>query len=160
MRHKANVRHKAIIPMVAMLGALAGCEKASKVVYVLEGPQDVTLVPSASATQVRRGETVVLSLERRIEAKWKQVSLESVGPGQCWVYRPPASVETQAADSVEWEVSPEGAVAFNPDYRMDHTKLATMQRAGTINLRPRTAVKCEPDRVVEGPVLQIEVTSE
>lgn len=154
------MRHKAIVPMLALLGAMAGCEKSSKMVYVLEEPQDVTLVPSASATQVRRGETVVLSLERRIEGKWKQVPLESASPGQCWVYRPPASVEAQAADSVEWEVSPEGAIAFHPEYRMDHTKLATMQRAGTINLRPRTAVKCEPDRVVEGPVLQIEVTSE
>jgi outer membrane protein assembly factor BamE (lipoprotein component of BamABCDE complex) len=149
---------KAIGPMLAMLIAVAGCGKTSKVVYVLEEPQNVTLVPSASATQVRRGETVILSLERRIEGKWKQVPLESVGTGQCWVYRPPTSVEPQAADSVEWEVTPEGAVSFNQDYRMDHTKVATMQRAGTITLKPRTAVKCEPDRVVEGPSLQIEVS--
>ena len=144
--------------LAAAILTVAGCGKTGKMVYVLEAPQDVTLVPSASATQVKRGETVVLSLERRIEGKWKQVPLESVGSGQCWVYRPPASVEPQAADSVEWEVTPENSVAFNQEYRMDHTKLATMQRAGTITLKPRTAVKCEPDRVVEGPSIQIEVS--
>lgn len=127
-------------------------------VYVLEEPQTVTLIPSASATNVRVGDTVVLHLERRVQGKWKAIPLESASPGQCWVYRPPVEVEPEAADSVEWDVLPEGAVAFNREYRMDHTKIATMQVQGTITLTPRTAVKCEPDRVVEGPSIQIEVS--
>ena len=153
------MRPRAIcLVLVGVIISSAGCGKASKTVYVLEGPQDVTLVPTASATQVKLGETVVLSLERRVKGNWKQVPLESVPSGQCWVYRPPASVEPQAADSVEWEVTPENAVSFNQDYRMDHTKVATMRRAGSITLKPRTAVKCEPDRVVEGPSITIEVS--
>jgi hypothetical protein len=82
---------KAIGSLLTMLIAVAGCGKTSKVVYVLEEPQNVTLVPSVSATQVQRGGTVILSLERRIEGRWKQVPLESVAAGQCWVYRPPTS---------------------------------------------------------------------
>jgi hypothetical protein len=127
-------------------------------VYVLQGPQSVTLRPSASATSVQQGATVVLHLERHVQGQWKQVPLQEVRPGQCWVYRPPAQTELEAADSVEWQVVPEGAVSFSREFRMDHTKVATMQVKGTITLRPRTAVKCEPDRVVDGPAIQIEVS--
>lgn len=118
----------------------------------------MTLTASASALSVQQGETVVLRAERRTSGKWKQIPLNEVRPGQCWVYLPPAQLDAAVADGVQWEVVPEGAVAFNPEIRMDHTKVATMKVKGTITLQPLSPVKCEPDRVVEGPSIQIEVS--
>jgi hypothetical protein len=142
----------------ALLGMITGCEQRSNLVYVLEEPQSVTLTASASALSVQRGETVVLRAERSASGKWKQIPLSEVRSGQCWVYMPPAELDIEVADGVHWEVMPEGAVAFNPEYRMDHTKIATMNVKGTITLKPLSPVKCEPDRVVEGPSIQIEVS--
>lgn len=142
----------------ALLGMVAGCGQRASLVYVLEGPQSVTLTASASALSVQQGETVVLRAERRTSGKWKQIPLNEVRPGQCWVYLPPAQLDAAVADGVQWEVVPEGAVAFNPEIRMDHTKVATMKVKGTITLQPLSPVKCEPDRVVEGPSIQIEVS--
>lgn len=118
----------------------------------------MTLTASASAPSVQQGETVVLRAERRASGKWKQIPLNEVRSGQCWVYVPPAELEASVADGVQWQVVPEGAVAFNPEIRMDHTKIATMNVKGTITLTPLSPVICEPDRVVEGPSIQIEVS--
>jgi hypothetical protein len=138
--------------------AFVACGQGGSQVYVLEEPQSVTLIASASATSVKQGDPVVLRVERRTSGKWKLVPLSEVRAGQCWVHRPPASAESEVADSVQWEVSPEEAVAFNAEYRLDHTKIATMNVKGTITLKPLSAVKCEADRVVEGPAIQIEVS--
>jgi hypothetical protein len=107
---------------------------------------------------VQQGETVVLHVERRASGKWKQIPLNEVRSGQCWVYRPPAESEPEVADSVHWAVVPEGGVTLNREYRLDHTKIATMNVKGTITLTPFSTVKCEDDRVVEGPSIQIEVS--
>lgn len=151
-------RTRSVLFMAGVCGVLSGCGKASKTVYVLEEPQTVTLTPSASLSSVQQGADVVLHVERRTRGKWKQTPLEAVGPGQCWVYRPPPEVEAEVADKVEWQVIPEGAVSFNREYRLDHTKIATMRVPGTVTLTPRSAVPCEPDRVVEGPAISIEVS--
>ena len=82
-----------------LLALMAGCEQKAKLVYVLEGPQTVTLIPSASASSVQQGGTVVLSVERRTSGKWKQVPLNEVG-GQCWLHRPPPESEAQVADDL------------------------------------------------------------
>jgi len=142
----------------AMLVVLAGCERKAPMVYVLESPQSVSLVSSASASKAQQGDTVVLHLERRTSGKWKQIPRDEVQRGQCWLYRPPAESEAEVADNVHWEVVPEDAVRFNEEYRLDHTRIATMKVTGRIELTPLSAVPCEADRVVAGPTIAIEVS--
>lgn len=152
------VRSLPILLLAALLWSVAGCEQQSDLVYVLEEPQSVTLTASASTLKVQQGETIVLHVERRTSGKWKQVPLDEVRSGQCWVYRPPVESEPEVADSVQWEVVPENAVTFNREYRLDHTRIATTNVKGTIKLTPFSAVKCEADRVVQGPSILIEVS--
>jgi len=143
--------------MIAAL-SLAGCKQRSAQVYVLEEPQLVALTSSASELKVQRGATVVLRVERRTTGKWKRIPLSEVRSGQCWVYQPPAQSEPEVADSVHWKVEPENAVSFNQDFRLDHTKIATMRVNGTITLTPTSLAKCESERAVEGPAIRIEVS--
>lgn len=140
-----------------LFSAVAGCEQRAPLVYVLESPQSVTLLPSASASSVARGASVVLGVERRTEGQWTRIPRDTLRPGQCWVYRPPAAVEAQAADAVQWEISPEDSVRFNTEFRMDHVRIATMLYPGRIRLTPLSAPTCEPDRLVRGPSIEIEV---
>jgi hypothetical protein len=136
---------------------VAGCEQQGPWVYVLESPQTVTLRPSASVLKVQQGETVVLRVERQTSGNWKRVSRDELTRGQCWVYRPPPEHEAEVADNVKWEVAPEWAVRFNGEYRLDHTRIATMLTKGKVRLTPLSAVACEADRVVDGPSIEIEV---
>jgi hypothetical protein len=135
----------------------AGCEQKQPMVYVLDGSQEVTLTASASATEVKAGETVVLHAKRRAVGKWKQIPRDQLTPGQCWLYTPPPEVEEEVADNLEWQADPENAVRLDGTVRMDHTRLATMVRKGRVALRPATAVRCEKDRVEEGRPIHIEV---
>jgi hypothetical protein len=136
----------------------AGCKGQEPMVYVLASEQQVTLTPSASATKVKRGEQVQLQVQRRSVGQWKQIRRDQLTPGQCWLYTQPPEVEQEVADNVEWQVAPELAVQFDTAFRMDHKRIATMVRTGTIVLTPLSAVRCEKDRVVEGPALKIEVS--
>jgi hypothetical protein len=142
----------------AGLALTAGCKGQEPMVYVLAAEQQVTLTPSASATKVRQGEQVTLHVQRRSVGQWKQIPRNQVTPGQCWLYTQPPELEQEVADNVEWQVAPEQAVQFDTTFRMDHTRIATMMQTGTIVLTPFSAVRCEKDRVVEGPALRIEVT--
>lgn len=142
----------------AALAVVTGCEQRAALVYVLESPQTVELATSASALSVRQGEPVVLHVARRTSGKWKQIPRDQLRSGQCWVYQPPAESAAEVADSVQWDVVPEDGVRFNTEYRLDHTRIATMFLKGTIKLTPISAVKCEADRVAEGPSIQIEVS--
>ena len=126
-------------------------------VYVLEGQQDVTLTSSASATQVKLGESVVLHVQRRAVGKWKQIPRDQLTTGQCWLYRPPPQEEAEVADSVQWEVIPDDAVRFDSAFRLDHTRIATMMRSGKVTLSPYSPVVCEKDRSVVLPTIRIEV---
>ena len=144
---------------IALVSAFAiGCKQQSPMVYVLDGPQEVTLKVSASATEVKAGETIVLHAQRRSVGKWQQIPRDQLTPGQCWVYTPPAELEEEVADNLDWQVEPENAMQFDVTFRMDHTRLATPRIKGRITLRPFTAVRCEKDRVEEGPAIRIEVT--
>jgi len=142
----------------AGLALTAGCKAKEPMVYVLASEQKVTLTPSASATKVKRGEQVQLHMQRRSVGQWKQIPRNQLTPGQCWLYTQPPELEEEVADNIEWQVTPELAVQFDATFRMDHTRMATMVRTGTIVLTPLSAVRCEKDRVVEGPKLKIEVT--
>jgi hypothetical protein len=153
------MRSLPILLVPAVFVVVAACTQQAPMVYVLESRQSVTLVTSASVLKVRKGETVVLHVERRTAGKWKQIRRDDVLRGQCWVYRPPPESEAEVADNVEWEIVPEDAVRFNEEYRLDHTRIATMQVDGTIRLTPLSAVTCEADRVVSGPSIEIEVTA-
>jgi hypothetical protein len=144
--------------LVGVMGLLAACEQQQPLVFVLESPQELTLTASASALRVPQGDSIELRVQRRTSGKWRQVRLDEVRPGQCWVYRPPPESEAEVADSVHWKVVPENAVRFTAEVRMDNVRKARMIGKGTITLIPRSAVTCEPDRVVEGPSIQIEVT--
>jgi hypothetical protein len=144
--------------MTAALALAAGCSQRQPMVYVLEGQQEVKLTSSASAVQVKRGEQVVLHVERRITGNWKPIPRDQLTPGQCWLYTPPPELEQEVADNVEWVVEPEEAVRFNAEFRMDHTRIATLMRTGPVKLTPFTAVRCEKDRVEEGPAIRIEVS--
>ena len=149
---------RSALSIVLVAALVAGCKQQSPMVYVLEGPQDVTLTASASTKQAKAGETVVLHAQRRSVGKWKQIPRDQLTPGQCWVYTPPAEMEDEVADNVEWEVQPEGAMRLDGTFRMDHTRFGTvMMTKGRITLRPRTAVRCEKDRVEEGRPIHIEV---
>lgn len=137
---------------------VAGCEQRAPSVYVLESPQSVELIASASPAKVQQGATVVLHVERRTSGKWKQIPRDQLTPGQCWVYRPPVEVEPEVAHSVQWEVVPEGAVQFHAEYQLDQTRVATPMAKGKVTLTPISAVKCEKDRSVAGPAIEIEVS--
>jgi hypothetical protein len=97
-------------------------------------------------------------LQRHAVGEWKPIPRNQLTPGQCWLYTPPPELEQEVADNVEWVVTPELAVHFDETFRMDHTRIATMMRSGTIVLTPLSAVRCEKDRVVEGPAIRIEVS--
>jgi hypothetical protein len=135
----------------------AGCKAQEPMVYVLASEQAVTLTPSVSATQLKQGEQIVLRVQRRAVGEWKQIPRNQLTPGQCWLYTPPPEMEQEVADNVEWEVVPEEAIRFEGTFRMDHTRIGTVVRTGTIVVRPRSPVRCEKDRVVEGPALKIKV---
>lgn len=152
------MRSVSVLLLPAILAIVAGCEQRAPSVYVLESPQSVELIASASAAKVQQGETVVLHVERRTSGKWKQVPRDQLTPGQCWVYRPPVEVEPEIAHSVQWEVVPEGAVQFHEEYQLDQTRVATLIAKGKITLTPISAVKCEADRSVAGPAIEIEVS--
>jgi hypothetical protein len=143
---------------VTTVAFVAGCKQRAPSVYVLAAPQSVELIASASASQVKQGETVVLHVERRTTGKWKQVARDQLTPGQCWVYRPPVEVEPEVANSVQWEVLPENAVRLHAEFQMDQTRVATMAAKGTITLTPISPVKCEEERRVAGPSIEIEVS--
>ena len=143
---------------VTAVAVVAGCKQRAPSVYVLEAPQSVELIASASASEVKQGETVVLHVERRTTGKWKQVARDQLTPGQCWVYRPPVEVEAEVANSVQWEVLPENAVRLHAEFQMDQTRVATMAAKGTITLTPISPVKCEEERRVAGPSIDIEVS--
>jgi hypothetical protein len=152
------MRSVSMLLIPAVLVVVAGCEQRGPFVYVLESPQSVVLTAYASPSKVQQGETVVLHVKRRTSGKWKQVSRDEVTPGQCWVYRPPAEVEPEVAHSVQWEVAPAGAAEFHTAYQLDQTRVATMTTKGKVKLTPISAVKCEDDRSVEGPSIDIEVS--
>lgn len=150
---------RVLVPFALLCAPLlAGCEQQAPMVYVLDSPQSITLLPSVSATKAELGGTVVLRVERRTSGNWRRVPRDEVKPGQCWLYRPPPEVEPEVADNVYWEVVPEEAIQLNTEFRMDHTRIATLLVPGKITLTPITSVHCEPDRVVRGPSLEIEVS--
>lgn len=152
-----NLRLRTLLVVTTLIGLSACGKQGSKMVYVLEEPQQVTLTVSASPETVSHGESVTLHAERRATGKWKRIPMDQVTQGQCWVYQIPDEVEPEVADSIEWEVIPDAAVAFKPEYRLDHKRIVTTDRAGRITLIPRTTVKCETDRIVEGTPIQIHV---
>lgn len=145
-----------VVPVA--LAMTAGCERQPAMVYVLESPQMVTLTASASTSKVQQGATVLLHVERHVSGKWKQIPRDRLKAGQCWEYQPPPQREAEVADTVHWEVVPENGVRFAAEYRTDHSRSAIMIVKGTIQLTPLTAVRCEPDRVVAGPPIRIEVS--
>lgn len=143
-----------LLPAVLLICA---CEQRPALVYVLDSPQKVLLTTSTSAQKVEQGGTATLHVERRSTGSWRQVPRNQLKPGQCWLYQPPPQHEPQVADNVHWVVLPPDTVRFNTDYRMDHTKVATLLVKGWITLTPLSTVRCESERVVEGPSIQIEV---
>jgi hypothetical protein len=152
------LRNVLFVLVPAALACAAGCKAKEPMVYVLASEQKVTLTPSASATSVKQGEQITLRVQRRAVGEWKQIPRAQLTPGQCWLYTPPPEVEQEVADNVEWVVEPEEAVRFDSVFRMDHTRIATMTRSGIIVIQPLSPVRCEKDRVVEGPALKIQVS--
>jgi hypothetical protein len=152
-----NLTLRTLLITTALIAVSSCSKQGSKMVYVLEEPQQVTLIASASPEKLGRGEQVTLHAERRSVGKWKQIPMDQVTQGQCWVYQIPDAVEPEVADSVEWDVHPDGSVLFRPEYRLDHKRIITTDRMGRITLTPRTTVKCETDRIVEGQPIQIQV---
>jgi hypothetical protein len=142
----------------AVLALVAGCEQRGPFVYVLESPQTIELKASASASKVQQGEKVVLHVERQTTGKWQRISRGDLKPGQCWVYRPPVSNEGEVAQSLQWQVDPEGAVEFHTEYQMDQSREVTMMTKGTIKLTPVSKITCEEGRTVSGNAIEIEVT--
>ena len=146
-----------VIPLCVAAMLISSCEQQQPMVYVLEGPQDVTLTASASATTLKVGETVVLHAQRRAVGKWKQIPRDQLTPGQCWLYTAPPELEQEVAGSIDWEVLPNNAVRFDNAVRMDQTRVATMLVRGRVTLRPLTTVRCEKDRIEEGSPIRFEV---
>jgi hypothetical protein len=150
------MRRSLLLVLGTTLAFAWGCKQKAPLVYVLESPQEVTLKASASATRVRRGETVVLHAERRSVGKWKQIPRDQLTPGQCWLYRPPPELEPEVADKVEWEIIPDRGIQLDPTFQMDHSRVALVVVPGKYTLTAYTAVTCEKDRVIQGPTIQIE----
>lgn len=152
------IRNALFTFLSAGLVVTAGCKAQEPMVYVLAAEQQVTLTPTISTTKVQTGEQIVLSVQRRAVGEWKQIPRNQLTPGQCWLYTPPPEEDQEAADSVEWEIIPDRGLQLDPVFRMDHTRLAVASFAGTYKLTPYSPVKCEKDRVVQGPTIVIEVT--
>lgn len=144
-----------VLVAAILSSALAGCAPKAAMVYVLEPPQTVTLTPSASAVNVKQGETITLHVKRQTTGKWKQIPRNQLAPGQCWLYVPPEQAEAEVADSVAWDIVPENAIQFTRAVRMDHARIAVVVYKGTIKLTPVSGVKCEGDRGVAGPSIEI-----
>jgi len=143
---------------LTVFGLCAACDQQKPLVYVLEGPQTVELTATASAVVVPRGDKVELHVQRRTSGQWRQVRLDEVSTGQCWLYRPPPESEAEVAGEVRWKVSPENAVKFDPTVRLDKVRTARMATQGKITLTPVSTVPCEPNRTVEGPPILIEAS--
>jgi hypothetical protein len=150
------VRSTLIVVLVSAFAA--GCKQQSPMVYVLDGPQKVTLTVSASATKVAVGEKIVLHAQRHAVGKWKQIPRDQLTQGQCWLYTPPTELEEEVADNVEWQIEPENAMQLDATFQMDHTRPATVLIKGRITVRAFTAVRCEKDRIEEGNPIRIQVT--
>lgn len=136
---------------------LCACEQRPAMVYVLDAPQKVLLTTSASTKKVEQGGTVTLHVERNTTGTWKQIPRDQLKRDQCWLYQPPPQHEPAVADNVHWVALPDDTVRFNTEYRMDHTRIATMLVKGWVTLTPLSTVRCEKERVIEGPAIQIEV---
>jgi len=148
---------RSTLTIILVCAFALGCKQQTPMVYVLDGSQKVTLKVSASATQVKAGETIVLHAQRRSVGTWKQIPRDQLTQGQCWLYTPPPELEEEVVDNLEWQVDPENAVQFDTTFRMDHTRLVTPVIKGRITFRPFTAVRCEKDRVEEGDPVHVEV---
>ena len=155
---RSVLRFLPVLLSPVLLAGVAGCEQRGPFVYVPEEPQSIVLAASATPMKVQQGATIKLHVERRTSGKWKQVARDELTPGQCWAYRPPVEIEPEVAHSIQWEVIPEGAVEFHTDYQMDQSRVATMIAKGKIKLTPISAVKCEENRSVAGPAIEIEVS--
>ena len=147
-----------LVCAAALLAFAAGCEQQAPKVWVVESPQEVTLMASASASKVPLGESVTLHVERRTSGQWKQIPRDQLRPGQCWLYRPPPQSEAEVADSVEWQSTPKHGISYGAEVRMDRKRVVTLRASGTVTLVPLSPVPCEPGRVVQGPPIQIEVS--
>jgi hypothetical protein len=152
------IRNALFTFLSAGLALVAACKGQEPMVYVLTAEQQVTLTPKASPTSVKQGEQVTLHVQRRSVGQWKQIPRDQLTPGQCWLYTRPPELEEEVADNVEWVAAPENSIRFEGTFRMDHTRVVTMMRTGTISITPLSPVRCEKDRAVEGPALKIEVS--
>jgi hypothetical protein len=140
-----------------LLAALAGCESEPEFVYVLEAPQSIAIMASASATKAIAGEPIVLHVERRTAGRWQRIRNKDRAPEQCWMARIPPETEPEVADNVLWRVEPEGTARFNTDFRADHTRQLVLSMPGRFTLTASSGAWCEPGRAVAAAPIQIEI---
>lgn len=158
-RHKLHRSLSRITVGLLIAVGLSACEQKPAFVFVLEAPQRVELVASASSGKVRVGQAVVLTAQRRTRGTWKRIAWRELKEDQCWMAAIPPERETEVADNLHWVVEPQGAATFNTDSRPDRTREVALSREGVFSFRSSTAVWCEPGRSVYAPSIRIEVTA-
>src|SRR4051812_48600055 len=124
-----NLNLRTLLVAAALLAMSACGKQSSKMVYVLEEPQSVTLIASASPAKVERGEAVTLHAERRSTGKWKQVPMDQVTQGQCWVIKcrtrwklkSPIASSGTCIPTVQWPSNPNIDWIINASSRLTVT---------------------------------------
>lgn len=131
-------------PILAIIACTSACQPEPRFVYVPVLPPEVTLFARASDIEATAGTALVLYAERQYRGQWKRVERKALPDGQCWVVRPPPERESEVADNLHWQVTPQESVHFNTGMRSNHTREVTFERAGTYVLSATTAVWCGP----------------
>ena len=153
----ATIHIAAILCALALGASLSGCDQKPAFVFVLEAPQSIDVVASASARAVGVGEVIVLTAQRTTRGTWKRIASRDLKPDQCWMAALPPEHEAAVADNLHWVVDPQGAATFNTDFRPDHARTVVLSKEGVFTFTASTAVWCEP-RAVSAPPFHVEVT--
>ena len=136
---------------------LCACETEPRFVYVLAGEPQVELLVSASETDARVGQGVILRAERTHRGDWKQVEKSTLPAEHCWLGKPPPDREPEVADNLRWEATPPGPAQFNVPYRTDRTREVVFTQPGTYTLESTSVVWCHPKNV-KGKTITVRVS--
>lgn len=117
------------------------CDNGPALVYVPDGPPNVTVQTRVAVADVEVGAPIVLHATRTSRGRWRQVRRAELSGDTCWLAQPPPAEEPEVADNLQWTAAPATA-RFNVDLREDHTRAVTFAAAGTVVLSATSPVWC------------------
>ena len=143
--------------VAALLVQLQGCDRPPRYVYILQAPQTVELLASASASNVKAGARFVLHARRTVQGAWQRIESKDLQPDQCWMAVIPPTSEPEVADNLHWRVEPSAAVSFNTDFRPNRTREVSIASPGTYTFTASYGPWCEAGRSVTAPAVTVTV---